>query len=46
MGTCLRLYEFRMQKELIKLNLDSPIRHIEVLSSLSFVTSGKQLSYY
>jgi hypothetical protein len=46
LGNCLRLYEFRMQKELLKLNLDSSVKHIEVLNSLSFVTSGKQISYY
>lgn len=46
LGNCLKLYEFRMQKELIKINLDSSIKHLEVLSSLSFVTSGKQLAYY
>lgn len=46
LGNCLRLYEWRMQKELLKVNLDNPIKHLEVLSSLSFVTSGKQLSFY
>jgi hypothetical protein len=46
LGNCLTLYEFRMQKELLRLPLDAPVKHLEVLSSTAFVTSGKQLAYY
>jgi len=46
LGNCIKLYEYRMQKELTKLTLDSPVKYIEVLNSRAFVTSGKALSYY
>ena len=46
LGNCLKLYEFRMQKELTKIMLDSPVRYMEVLNSSSFITSGKTLSFY
>lgn len=46
LGNSIKLYEFRMQKQLVKINMDSPARHVQVLNSLSFVTSGKQLAYY
>jgi hypothetical protein len=46
LGNCLKLYEIRMQKELTKVPLDSPIRYMEVLTSSAFVTSGKSLSFY
>jgi hypothetical protein len=46
LGNCLKLYEFRMQKELIKITLDSPVKYMEVLNSTAFITSGKSLSFY